>query len=502
MSFKPIMMQRLAAQEPQSHRFKHAPVFHRNLEARLDERRKANRMHVMNVPRKTVDFSSNDFLSLATSGLLKTEFLNELERNPDFQVGQSGSRLMDGNTEYLENLEKEMADFFRADTCLIFNSGYDANSAIFSVLPQLGDAILYDELVHASILDGLDRSRATIRKPFIHNDLNSLREMLLSLWKSEPHLAQGKGSVIIAIESVYSMDGDVSPVGEILKIAQEVFPLGNTEIFLDEAHSTGLMGPLGRGMACELGIEKKIACRLHTFGKAMGCNGAIVLGSESIRNMLLNFATGLIFTAGPAFPFAACMRAAVNVLKDGKAEPMRAKLQSNVRYFFRRLFSHPVWKQARQANLLEIPVAENYENRTLLTQIVPLWTQARDNHHLASHLHLSDYKAFPVSYPVVPKGQGRIRLVFHAANTAKEIDTLIQILCDWAQEMIDSRTKQVPLSCTWAKIIQAGEVRKQKRLEEEAKQGSRDRKVSNLKNVLGPLIVESKTHQYVEKSLL
>lgn len=269
------MQQRLAAQELQAHRFKDASVFYRNIETRLDERRKANRLHVMNVPRKTVDFSSNDFLSLASSGLLKTEFLDELARNPDFQVGQSGSRLMDGNTEYLVNLEKEIAEFFRADTCLIFNSGYDANSAIFAVLPQAGDAIVYDELVHASILDGMEISRATIRKPFLHNDVDSFREVLLSLKKSQPQLAKGQSSVIIAIESVYSMDGDLSPVEKLMEVAQEIFPLGNTEVFFDEAHSTGLMGELGRGMACQLGIEKKLACRLHTFGKAMGCNGGL-----------------------------------------------------------------------------------------------------------------------------------------------------------------------------------------------------------------------------------
>ncbi|KAG2415967.1 hypothetical protein HFD88_007159 [Aspergillus terreus] len=497
------MVQRLAAQEPRAHRFQNAPVFYRNLEAIMDERRKANRLHVlMDASRKKADFSSNDFLSLASSGLLKTEFLNELARNPDFQVGQSGSRLMDGNTQYLENLEREMAEFFRADTSLIFNSGYDANSAIFAVLPQSGDAIVYDELVHASIIDGMEQSRATIRKPFVHNDLNSLREVLLSLRKSEPQLAQGKSTVILAIESVYSMDGDISPVEDIMKIAQEIFPLGNTEVFFDEAHSTGLMGPLGRGMACELGIEKKLACRLHTFGKALGCNGAIVLGSETVRNMLVNYAKGFIFTAGPAFPFAACMRAAVNLLRNGQAEPMRQKLQFNVRYFLRTLLKHPVWKEAQDTKLLAIPVAEDYESKELLTQIVPVWTQARDNHHLASHLHLADYKAYPVSYPVVPKDQGRIRLVFHAGNTTDEIDTLIQIICDWAREMIDLRIKQVPLSCTWSKIILAGEVRKKQRLEEEAKRRDRAQKVAEVKRDLQPLIVESKARGYVEKSLL
>lgn len=262
-------------------------------------------------------------------------------------------------------------------------------------------------------------------------------------------------------------------------------------------------------------------CFLGTLGQPSDLSIAIVLGGESVRNMLVNFASGLIFTAGPAFPFAAAMRAAVNLLRDGKAESvsvtllymedypnmyslhkMRAKLQFNVRYFFDNLFSRPVWEKAKRMELLSIPVAENYEFKKLLTQIVPLWTQARDNHHLASHLHLRDYKAFPVSYPVVPKGQGRIRLVFHAGNTTEEIDTLIGIICDWAQEMIDSLNNQVPLTCTWARIIQAGEVKKQQRLKEQEKLSGKVQKVAHVKQALQPLIAEAKAHQYVEKSNL
>lgn len=196
------MLQRLKAQEPRAAAMQGASIFSQKLEERLDERRKTNRLLMMNVPRDTVDFSSNDFLSVSSSGILKKAFFEELARNPNFQVGQSGSRLMDGNTTYAENLEKDFAKFLGSEACLIYNSGYAANGAIFSVLPQPGDAIVYDELVHASILDGMDISRASIKKPFLHNDISSFTEVLQGL-KNVPNLRSGKSCVLVAVESVY-----------------------------------------------------------------------------------------------------------------------------------------------------------------------------------------------------------------------------------------------------------------------------------------------------------
>lgn len=260
-------------------KMKGAPVFYRNLEAMLDERRKDGRLMIMNVPRDTIDFSSNDFISLSSSGMLKKQFFEELALHPDFVVGQSGSRLVDGNTNYAEALENDMAAWMNSEACLIFNSGYDANSAIFSVLPQIGDCIVYDELVHASILDGMEISRCQNHKMFLHNDLESFRKVLEQLKKDDAGIRAGKFSAIVAVESVYSMDGNCAPIVEMMAIAKEVLPLGNVQYFFDEAHSTGLMGPNGKGMACELGIETQMATRLHTFGKGLGCNGGIYFSS-------------------------------------------------------------------------------------------------------------------------------------------------------------------------------------------------------------------------------
>jgi len=385
--------------------------------------------------------------------------MKELEENPGWKVGQSGSRIADGNTPYIEKLEREMAEFWRADTCLIFNSGYEANGAIFSALPHKGDVILYDDLVHASIHDGMRISRACDTAPFKHNDMDAFRSGLIMLKEKHEQLRSGRNTLIVAIESVYSMDGDYSPVEEMIAITEEIYPLGNCQFFYDEAHSTGLMGPNERGMACALGIEKKLAVRLHTFGKAMGCNGAIVLGNETVRNMLINFSRGLIFTAGPTFPFVAAMRAAYVCLRDGHAEPLHKKLQDNIRYFNDQMFSHPLWKKCSEASILGLPASVGYEKQDLLVQIVPVWTQSIQNIHLCYHLLQANISAFPVSYPVVPKGEGRVRLVIHAINTREEIDFLVKNIFHWAEETYLAQIGEKPLTCTFAKVKLAAEAK-------------------------------------------
>ena len=200
-------------------------------------------------------------------------FMDELTKNPSFVLGSSGSRLMDGNHAYVEELEQEIAEFHGAKTGLFFDSGFDANTAIFSVIPQPGDVIVFDELVHGSIHEGMRTSRATARRPFRHNDVQSFREVLTLLCGTLPSISSGTSTVLVSIESVYSMDGDVAPVEDLLQAAKDVLPLGNFQFFIDEAHSTGLMGPQGRGLVSALKLEERFAIRLHPFSKALGSHG-------------------------------------------------------------------------------------------------------------------------------------------------------------------------------------------------------------------------------------
>lgn len=262
---------------------KDAPVFYRNLEERLDKRRAEHGLVVLRPRRDMVDFSSNDFLSLATSGLLRMAFFDELSHHPGFQLGSTGSRLLDGNNTYVETIEQELADFHGAETGIIFNSGYEANGAIFSTIPQPGDVIVFDELIHASVHDGMKHSLASSRISFRHNDPDSFRDVLMSVKESQPLIRDGEGSVLISIESVYSMDGDVAPVNEFVKIAKDVFPKGNAQFIIDEAHSTGVIGPQGAGLISALGLEKEMAVRLHTFGKALASHGGEMFSSTRVN---------------------------------------------------------------------------------------------------------------------------------------------------------------------------------------------------------------------------
>lgn len=223
---------------------------------------------------KSVDFSSNDFLSLSTSHELREAYLAEIESaSKKLPLGSGGSRLLDGNTSYAEIIERDLAAFYDAPTGLLFNSGFDANSGIFSCVPQPGDAIIYDEYIHASVHEGMRLSRAGMKIPFDHNSVDALEYVLRRVIDSNDSFAAGQQNVFVAIESVYSMDGDISPIKEILSTIERSLPLGNGHLIVDEAHSSGVYGSNGRGLVHRLGVQDKVLARLHTFGKALSSGG-------------------------------------------------------------------------------------------------------------------------------------------------------------------------------------------------------------------------------------
>lgn len=248
-----------------------------SLQAALSHRHTLSRLRRLTLPpANAIDFSSNDFLSLAGSYLLRSTFLDELARHPDHPLGSGGSRLLDGNSSYAEALENTVASFHNAAAGLLFNSGFDANSGVFGCLPQTGDAVVYDELIHASVHEGMRLSRARVRVPFAHNSLSSFRDVLQAVLDGDQAVGEGKRNVFIAIESLYSMDGDLAPLAEMVSIAEDLFPLRNAYFIVDEAHATGVIGPRGRGLVCALGLEERVFARLHTFGKALACNGGLL----------------------------------------------------------------------------------------------------------------------------------------------------------------------------------------------------------------------------------
>ena len=264
------------------------PSLEQTLQLRLSDRQARSQFRRLTTfPSTSVDFSSNSYLSLSLVPQVRKAYLSYLETlnsSPSLPLlGSGGSRLLDGNSTVAEDLERDIATFHGAPAGLLFNSGLDANVGLFSCVPQPGDIIVYDELVHASTHDGMKLSRAGRRVPFAHNRVSvsgdqrdtkmSLSEVLEELFRDGKEVRDGTRNVFVAVEGVYSMDGDLAPLREIVDCIQRLLPNGNGHLIVDEAHSTGLFGKGGRGLVSELGLEKAVFARVHTFGKAMGSSG-------------------------------------------------------------------------------------------------------------------------------------------------------------------------------------------------------------------------------------
>ncbi|KAJ6789796.1 hypothetical protein PWT90_02347 [Aphanocladium album] len=301
--------------------------------ARLLDRREAQgrRRRLTLPPPGAVDFSSNSYLSLAENPDLKKRYVELLQSSGrQFSLGSGGSRLLDGNTTFTEALESRIAAFHGAPAGLLFNSGFDANSGLFGCAPQPGDVVVYDELIHASVHDGMRLGRAKTL-PFAHNkvrggdeagaegaseagryqSLSAVLDRLCDGSEGES-FRNGRRNIFVAVEGVYSMDGDVAPLAEIVACVRQRLPHGNGHIIVDEAHSTGIIGQRGRGLVCHLGLEDHIWARVHTFGKAMGCAGAIVLCSPTTKSYLINYARSLIYTTALGYPSLAAIQLTVD----------------------------------------------------------------------------------------------------------------------------------------------------------------------------------------------
>ena len=219
------------------------------------------------------DLFSNDYLSLTRNTALRQSALKLLSETP-LILGSGGSRWLAGNTFAHIAFEKRMSEFFGAPSALLCNSGYDANVAFWRSIPQEGDAIVFDELIHASTRDGMSECRAKEAiYPFSHNSVASFRERLLHVLSKHPAIAARQATVFIAIEALYSMDGDFAPLQDIVDAVNDLIPVGCAHLVVDEAHSTGLYGEGGRGLVSATGLVGRIDTVLHTFGKARAASG-------------------------------------------------------------------------------------------------------------------------------------------------------------------------------------------------------------------------------------
>lgn len=370
------------------------------LEAALEERRSRKSLRRLTAETDLVDFCSNDYLGYARSDALQQMIGEEEARQAHRKIGSTGSRLISGNSEYYEGLEKHIAKFHRAETGLIFNSGFDANIGLFSCVPQRNDIILYDQLVHASIRDGIRLSHARAFS-FKHNSISDLKRRIAS--QDAEHKAL-TGNVFVAVESVYSMDGNFSP----LKDLAELCSRHGAGLIVDEAHATGVFGGKGEGRVAELGLENDVFARLHTFGKALGSHGAIVLGSQTLRSYLVNFARPFIYTTALPFHSLAAIRCAYELLAG--SDTATVQLRRNISFFKRRVGA-------------EIQKRMIPSDSAIQCVIMPGNEQVRA---AAREIQDAGFDVRPIMHPTVPAGSERLRFCLHAFNTEDEIEVLIK----------------------------------------------------------------------------
>lgn len=263
-------------------------------------------------PRSGLDFSSNDYLGLAASPELGEAVARALDRG--VAVGAGGSRLLRGNDPEHEALEAHAARFFGAESCLYFGGGFLANYALFSTLPQRGDLVVHDALIHASVHDGVRAGKATVASA-AHNDAQAFDDAI-GAWRA----GGGTGRPWIAVESLYSMDGDQAPLDDLAAVAAR----HDACLVIDEAHATGVLGPDGRGLGHALeGAENVVS--LHTCGKALGTGGALLLAPQTLRDFLVNRARPFIYATAPSPLMAAAVRAALDLVagEDGRRRRQR-----------------------------------------------------------------------------------------------------------------------------------------------------------------------------------
>src|SRR5690606_598161 len=261
-----------------------------NVEKRLEIRKNENSFRELKTSTDIIDFSSNDYLGFSRNSDIYKRALALLQENGlSGRNGATGSRLLTGNHQIYTKTEDYIRDFHQSEAALIFNSGFDANIGIFSCVPQRGDIILFDELVHASIREGIRLSNARAFK-FEHNNLPGLENLLVKY--SSKATGTQEQNIYIVTESVFSMDGDKAPLKEIADLAE------NYKAFLivDEAHATGVFGKKGQGLVQQLDLQNKVFARIITFGKAMGAHGAAVTGSKLLVDYLINFSRSFIYT--------------------------------------------------------------------------------------------------------------------------------------------------------------------------------------------------------------
>ncbi len=372
----------------------------RYLEEVLDKRKEQSLYRYLQVNDNLVDFCSNDYLSFARSPVIREAISRASNANE--LTGSTGSRSISGNTTYAEELESMLARFHNAEAGLLFNSGYDANMGLFSCIARKEDILISDELIHASIIDGSRLSYAG-RLRFAHNDTGDLEKKLQHVHSRS---ATPAGNIFVAVESVYSMDGDIAPLTEIAAVCKKY----GANLIVDEAHATGVFGRQGRGLVDHYGLEDDVFARVHTFGKAIGAHGAIVVGSDALRNYLINFARSFIFTTAlPVHSLIAIRCAYEQLMSDSFTSDYIHKLIT----YFKRDF-----QTSGDVFLIE-------SMSPIQSLVIPGNQRARD---ISKQLQSRGFDVRAILSPSVPVGKERLRISLHMHNTMDDVGGLKQSL--------------------------------------------------------------------------
>lgn len=348
------------------------------LKKRIEQRKQEGSLRQLTQNEGSIDFFSNDYLGLAKQNL------NERVS----QQGASGSRLLSGNSSQAMDCEERISTFFDSEDAVVYNSGYDANIGFISAVAQRGDYIFYDEYIHASIRDGIRLSLAKAYS-FKHNNLDDLKRQLKLI----------KGTIYIIVESLYSMDGDMSPLNGIQSISKEF----GAYLIVDEAHAAGVFGSSGRGIVHARGLQNEIFSRTITFGKAYGFHGAAILCSKELKEYLVNFSRSFIYST--ALPLESYSSISERVELD-KITNQQKLLHDNISYFRKGLESCDFLSEKNSP----IQVIQFSSKEKLLKLVDKL-------------LECGIYTK-PILPPTVPVGSYRVRLCIHSFNSKEEIDLL------------------------------------------------------------------------------
>ena len=366
------------------------------LQIKLQNRKNNNSLRILQESLKLIDFSSNDYLGFAKSATIFDNTHDYLIANNIRCSGSTGSRLLSGNHDLFSSIEKKLASDHKAESALIFNSGYDANLGLLGSVPQRNDLVLYDKLAHASIRDGIKLSHAK-SIAFEHNDLLHLENKLIKSTKSN-----FEREIYIVTESVFSMDGDSPNLSGMVNLCRKY----KAKLIIDEAHAVGVFG---LGKMQELGLHHSVFARIVTFGKALGCHGAVILGSKDLTDYLINFARSFIYTTA----LSPHSLVTVSMAYDALLQLPNKRLQYNIKYFKKKCEDLRIayFFIDSQSAIQSCVISENKRVKFIATK-----------------LQESNFDVKAILSPTVAKGQERLRFCLHSFNREDEIRGALNLL--------------------------------------------------------------------------